>query len=132
MSRRFRNLYLSPFRRVGTPGVEAELPFQAKHLEGFLAPIRKELERVGASQCCQQVRSADGLIFELFDPCHTRGQLPRVAHSRVLNLVRCAQQIPFALLNPLVVVIPRVVLFFHVANDPSPNNAPLCAQIRRK
>ena len=36
--------------------MEAELPFQAKHLEGFLAPIQKELERAGASQYCQQVR----------------------------------------------------------------------------
>ncbi|CAB1119118.1 unnamed protein product [Ectocarpus sp. CCAP 1310/34] len=38
---------------LSTAVVKAELAFQTKHLEGFLAPIREELESVGASQYCQ-------------------------------------------------------------------------------
>ena len=62
------------------------------------------------------MRSADGLIVYTL-PC-PRSTSARC--SRVLNLVRCAQHIPFALPNPLVVVIARGVLFFHVANDLPP------------
>ncbi|CBN77029.1 hypothetical protein Esi_0026_0059 [Ectocarpus siliculosus] len=42
------------YSRVGTRGMGAELPFQTKHLQEIFAPIREELERVGASQYCQQ------------------------------------------------------------------------------
>eukprot|EP00903_Cladosiphon_okamuranus_P017077 g15736.t1 len=41
------------YSRVATRGVGAELPFQAKHLQGIFAPILEELKRVGASQYCQ-------------------------------------------------------------------------------